>query len=64
MHVSAQRYVTVDNKGLQNVKNFKYLCSGIVYQNDKVIRQKIAKHAEILGMLSGNFETKILTINL
>jgi hypothetical protein len=42
----------VDNKCLQQVKNFKYLGCGISYGNEKDASQKVAKCAQVLGILN------------
>jgi len=39
----------VKNKSLQQIKNFKYLSFEIFYENEKDIKQKLAKFAQILG---------------
>jgi len=43
--------IIVDNTCLQ-VKNFKYLGCEIFYENKKAIQQKLAKSAQILGILN------------
>jgi hypothetical protein len=40
--------IIVDNKCLQQVKNFKYLSCEISYENGKHFQQKVAKFAQIL----------------
>jgi hypothetical protein len=47
--------IIVDNKCLQ-VKNFKYLVCEISYDNQKDFQQKVAKFAQILGILNNTFE--------
>jgi hypothetical protein len=46
----------VDNKCLQQGRDFKYLSCGISYENEKVIQQKLAKFSEILGILNHTFK--------
>jgi hypothetical protein len=46
--------IIVDNKCLQQVKNFKYLGCKISYENEKYIQQKLAKFAQILGILNNS----------
>jgi len=41
----------VDNQCLQ-VQNFKYLSCEISYENEKAIQQKLAKFAQMLGILN------------
>lgn len=42
----------VDNKCLQQVKNFKCLSCEVSYENEKDIQQKITKFAPILGIVT------------
>jgi len=42
--------ICVENKCLQQVRNFKYLGCEIFYENEKDIQQKVAKFAQILGI--------------
>jgi len=51
--------IAVDNKCVQYVQVFKYLGCEISYENDKDIQQKLAKFAQVLGIL-----TNILKPNL
>jgi hypothetical protein len=46
----------VNNKCLQQVKNFKYLGLKISYENGKDVPQKIAKYAKIMGILNNIFK--------
>jgi len=46
--------IIADNKCLQ-VKNLKYLGCKISYENGKDIQQKLAKFAQMLGILKCNF---------
>jgi len=42
--------IFVENKCLQQVRNFKYLGCEISCENEKDIQQKLAKLAQILGI--------------
>jgi hypothetical protein len=42
--------IFVENKHLQQVRNFKYLGCEISYENEKDIQQKLAKFPQILGI--------------
>jgi hypothetical protein len=44
------RKIFVENKCLQQVRNFKYLGCEISYENEKDIQQKLTKFAQILGI--------------
>jgi hypothetical protein len=44
----------MDNKCLQ-VKNFKYLCCKISYENEKCIQQKLATLAQTMGIFKDTF---------
>jgi hypothetical protein len=44
------------HKCLQQGKNFKYLGCEISYENGKDIQQKLAKYAQILGILHNTFK--------
>jgi hypothetical protein len=46
----------VDNKCLQQVKNFKYLSSEISNKNEKDIEEKLAKCAQIMAILNNIFQ--------
>jgi hypothetical protein len=46
----------VDNKCLQQVKNFKYLVCEIFCGNEKNIQQKPAQFAQMLGILNSTFK--------
>jgi hypothetical protein len=48
-------FLRQDNKCLQ-VKNFIYLGCKISYKNEKDIQQKVAKFAQILGILNNTFK--------
>jgi hypothetical protein len=50
----------VDNKFLQQVKDFKYLSHEISYKNDKDIQHKPAKFAQILGVLNNMFKPTLV----
>ena len=47
--------IVVANKCLQ-VKNFQYLGYDIYYEYEKDIQQKLAKFAQILGIMNNNFK--------
>jgi len=47
--------IFVQNKCLQQVKNFTYLGHEIPYQNEKHIQQKIGKFPQMLGTLKHHF---------
>jgi hypothetical protein len=49
--------IIVENKCLQQVKNFKYLGCEISCGNEKDIEQKPAQFAQMLGILNNTFET-------
>jgi phage major head subunit gpT-like protein len=44
--------IVVDNKCLEQVRNFKYCGCKSSYENDKAIQQKLAKFPQILGILN------------
>ena len=48
--------IFVDNKCLQQVKNFKYIGCEIYCEYEKDIKQKQAKFAQILGSLNNSFK--------
>ena len=52
--------VIVDNKCLQQVKNFKYFGCEISYEDGKDIQQKLAKFAEMLGIFNITFNSKLV----
>jgi len=41
---------------LQRIKNCKYLCCEIFYENEKNIQQNMAKFAQIFGILKSIFK--------
>jgi hypothetical protein len=47
--------IIVQNKCLQQVKNFKYLGCKIPYQNEKDIQRKLEKCSQIHGTLKHRF---------
>jgi hypothetical protein len=49
----------VDNKCLQQVKNFKYLGYEISYENEKDVPEKVAKFAQILRILNNTFKPNL-----
>jgi hypothetical protein len=52
--------IIVDNKCLQQVKNFKYLSCEISYKNEKDFQQKVAKLVQILGILNNTFKPTVV----
>ena len=48
--------IMVDNKCLQQVKNFEYLSCEVSYENEKDIQQKVARFGPILGIVSNTFK--------
>ena len=50
----------MDNKCLQQVKNFKYLGHKISYENGKDVPQNLAKYAKTLGILNNNFKPTLV----
>jgi hypothetical protein len=50
----------VDKKYLQQVKNFKYLSCEIAYGSEKDIQQKVAKFAQVLGILNNTFKRTLV----
>ena len=50
----------MDNKCLQQVKNFKYLSCEISYETEKDIQQKLAKFSQILGILNNTFQPNLV----
>jgi hypothetical protein len=48
--------IVVNNKCLQQINNFQYLGCEIFYQNEKDIQQKLARLAQILGILNNTFK--------
>jgi hypothetical protein len=52
--------IMVDNKCLQQVKNFKCLNCEVSYENEKDIQQKITKFAPILGIVSNTFKQNLV----
>jgi len=51
--------IVMDNKCLQ-VKNLQYPCYEISYENEKGIQQKLAKFAQILGILNSTFKLTLV----
>jgi len=51
----ARSKIIVDNKCLQQVRNFKYLGCKISYENGKDIQQKQANFAQMLRILKHHF---------
>ena len=56
----AIREIVVDNKCLQQLKNFKYLCCEISCENEKDNQQKPAIFAQILGILGNIFKPPLV----
>jgi len=52
--------IAVDNKCLQQLKNFKYLGFEISYENEKDIQQTPAKFSQILGIINNNFKPTLV----
>ena len=52
--------IIVDNKCLQQVKDFKYLSCEISDENEKDFQQKVAKFAQILGILNNAFKPTLV----
>jgi len=52
--------IVVDNKCLQQVKNFKFLSCEISYENEGDIQQKLAKFAQKLGILNNIFKPALV----
>jgi len=52
--------IVVDNKCLQQVKNFKCLSCEVLYESEKDIKQKITKFAPILGIVSNTFKLNLV----
>jgi len=52
--------IAVNNKYLQEVNNFGYLSGEIFYQNDTDIQQKLAKFAQILGILNNTLQPNLV----
>jgi hypothetical protein len=52
--------IVVDNKCLQQLKNFKCLSCKASYENEKDVQQKIPKFAPILGIVSNTFRTNLV----
>jgi hypothetical protein len=50
----------VDNKCLQEERNFKNLCCEISYGNVKYVQQELTKFAQILGILNNNFQPNLV----
>jgi hypothetical protein len=48
--------IVVNNKCLQQIKNFKHPGFEISYENEKNIQQQVAKFAKILGILNNIFK--------
>jgi hypothetical protein len=44
--------IVVDNKSLQQVKNFEYLGIEISYENKNGVQQKLGKFSQMLGILT------------
>jgi hypothetical protein len=54
--VRCRPITVVDNKCSQQVKDFKFLGYEIYYENKKDIQQKLAKFAQIFGILNNTFK--------
>jgi hypothetical protein len=52
--------IIVDNKFLQQIKNFKYLCCEIACENENGIQQQPANVSQILGILNNNFKVTLI----
>lgn len=52
----------MDNKFLQQVKNFKYLDCEISCENEKDIQQKLTKFAQLLEFLNKTFKPNLVQI--
>jgi hypothetical protein len=52
--------VIVENKCLQQVKNFKYFGCEIWYKNKKGIQQKLAAFAQNMGILNNAFKQTLV----
>jgi len=50
----------VDNKCLQQVKNFKFPSCEISSENEGDIQQKLAKFAQILGILNNTYKPDLV----
>jgi len=50
----------VNNKCLQQLKNFKYLGCKISYENGEDVPQKLAKYAKIMGILNNIFKPTLV----
>jgi len=50
----------VDDKCLQEEKNFKYLGCEISYGNEKDVQQQLSKFDQILGILKDTFQTNLV----
>jgi hypothetical protein len=48
--------INVGNRCLQHVRNFNYLSCEISYENEKGVRQKLGKLAQILGILNNTLK--------
>jgi hypothetical protein len=46
----------MDNKCLQQAKNFKYLGCEISYESEKGMQPKLAKFTQMLGILNNTFK--------
>jgi len=51
--------IIVNNKCLQQLKNFKYLGCEIPYGNGKDIQQKLAKFVQMLGIMNNAFKPNL-----
>jgi hypothetical protein len=49
-----------DNKFLQQVKNFKYLCCEIACENENGIQQQPANFSQIFEILNNNFKLTLI----
>jgi GTPase involved in cell partitioning and DNA repair len=58
--VSVRCKIFVGKIFLQHVKNCKYLCCEIFYENEKIIEQNITKFAQILGNLKSTFKSNLV----
>jgi len=52
--------IDVNNKCLQHINNFRYLGCETFYQNEMDIQQKLAKFAEILGILNNTLQPTLV----
>jgi hypothetical protein len=52
--------IIVGNRRLLQVKNFKYLSCEISYENENDVQQKLAKLAQILGIIKNTFKPNLV----